>query len=86
MKDWFRVNGTWHAVAEGKKAHCGFEPVEEPAVKVTADDSDCPPTPCRKCLFHWLRDEVIEEPLEVARARGYMPVELDESDDWLTST
>lgn len=76
---WFRFRSRLHARNPEKDrftAHCGLAPADVADLRVTlADASDVPDGCCEKCLVAVALDSTIDEPLEVAQARGFLPVD-----------
>lgn len=72
--EWFSHEGHWHAATGDRTARCGLELVEPPHMVVAPED-EMPPAPCRSCLMAMFRDECVDEPLEAAKARGFVPVD-----------
>lgn len=65
---WAAHAGRWH-VLDADATLCRLEFLTPPRI-VKAEEGEMPPTPCRTCLMVIAMEDVEEEPLEVARARG----------------
>lgn len=73
MDQWFWDGGMWHAFKEGTAFWCGYTLVElndDQLVQATEKDP-YPPAPCPKCLHETAMRDVADEPLDVAKRRGY---------------
>jgi len=73
MRDWFHLNGRWHIATSPTTGACGIVAVEPPRT-VTAEDDDYPDvTRCEPCILNDALASVVEEPIDAAKARGYVP-------------
>lgn len=75
---WASVEELWHAYDADGKFVCGLKLVdfdEGRLIQATEDDV-YPPTPCPSCLYETAMRDCIPEPLDVAKARGYIKGDL----------
>lgn len=84
---WFKFNGRWHALtAHGHRGECGIEPLTMPETVTPEDPFEVPPDHCPRCLVEVGKGWVEEEPLDVAKARGFYEEPLPESDEALQAS
>jgi hypothetical protein len=74
LDSWYDDGQLWHAHREGSTFWCGkrlLQLDEDRLVSATEDDA-YPPTPCPSCLRATAMRDVVDEPLETAKGRGYI--------------
>jgi hypothetical protein len=77
MNHWFRFGQMNHIQVKGEiqRAGCGTIPKK----RMPTFESDGPPKfPCPRCLLVWLDDQIVEEELDDAVARGYTEAEASQ--------
>jgi hypothetical protein len=74
--DWAYVNGRWHAIS-GDRLRCGGRLMAHPLVVTSTEEDPIPPDPCARCLLVIASDVVVDEPMDEAKARGYLPASPD---------
>lgn len=82
---WYWINGRNHLRDEAEEswtAECGLQPLidHEPPSMVYDSVTQLPHEPCRVCLMvAAMDDDVVDpEPMEIAKARGVMPIDEDD--------
>lgn len=73
---WFANNGLFHIYDDATRAICKLELLEMPSLIDPPPDDPMPPNPCRTCLKLWAMDQIEEESIGHAKARGYIPADL----------
>ena len=73
MRDWIWLNGRWHIATGPRTGACGIEVVTPPDRTAAPDDEYPPVSPCQSCILNDALDNVVEEPIDAAKARGYVP-------------
>lgn len=73
---WFRFQGKWHIVNnDGDEGLCRIAPLTMPEVITPDDDDPPPPDPCMGCLVEMAMRDCEDEPMDVAKGRGYIEVD-----------
>lgn len=81
MADWFAVGDRWHAVKDPRRdrtvGRCGVVVLGVPHSVRAPDDDPYPPGACAACKREVAFDDVEEESMTDARARGHLPAPKD---------
>ena len=82
---WFKIGtpGRWHALDEEATpwtTRCGARTVSEPHMVASTAESLYPPNPCASCQLEVAMDDVEDEPIADAKARGYYAWEPEPSE------